>query len=171
MVLTSDLLREQAHILGKKLDGAAAIGTNHVVMTAAVVLMLEASNAVVESDLARQSTFRQQLECSVDGCIADTRIFLLYQAMQFVGRKMIPGFEEGVQDHVALRGLLQPDLFEMAVKDVLRFANHLAGDGGLIINALLEHAELGSGYQSDLENEIHFQHQTSPPDRIQSKFA
>jgi hypothetical protein len=28
----------------------------------------------------------------------------------------------------------------MAVKDVLGFADHLAGDGGLIIDALLQHA-------------------------------
>jgi hypothetical protein len=40
----------------------------------------------------------------------------------------------------------------MAVKDVLGFAYHLAGDGGLIIDTLLEHGEADwkSGYHSGI---------------------
>jgi hypothetical protein len=51
----------------------------------------------------------------------------------------------------------------MAVKNVLGFADHLAGDGGLIIDALLQHGGWArSGYHRQLENEIHFQRGPGP---------
>ena len=42
-------------------------------------------------------------------------------------------------DGNALGGLLQADTFQMAVEDFLGLANHLAGKGGLIVDALLKH--------------------------------
>ena len=108
-------------------------------MTPTVVLVLVAGDAVVESDFAGQAALCQQLQRAVDGGVADAGIFFLHQAMKFVGGEMVAGFEESVQNGVALRGLLKPDVLEMAVKDLLGFADHLAGDGGLIIDALLQH--------------------------------
>jgi hypothetical protein len=47
----------------------------------------------------------------------------------------------------------------MAMKDFLGFADHLAGDGGLIIDALLQHTcwNITRISSRHLENEIHFQ--------------
>jgi hypothetical protein len=139
MVFAADFLLELADFLGKKFDGTTAIGADHVVMTAAVVLVLVARDAVMEGDFAGQAALRQQLQRAIDGGVADPRIFSLYQAVQFVGGEMVAGFEEGMQNGVALLGLLQPDTLQMAVKNLLGFADHLAGDGGLIIDALLQH--------------------------------
>jgi len=108
-------------------------------MTATVVLVLVTGNAVVKSDFAGQAALSQQLQRAVDGGVADAGIFFLHQAMEFVGGKMVAGFEEGVQNGIALRGLFQANIFEMAVKDILGFTDHLAGYGRLIIDALLQH--------------------------------
>ena len=139
VVFVADLLLELPYFRREELDGTTAIGADHVVMTAPIVLMLVAGNAVVEGDFAGQAALRQQLQSAVDGGVADAGIFFLHHAMKFIGGKMVASFEEGVQNCVALRGLLQADVFEMAMKDLLGFADHLAGDGGLIIDALLQH--------------------------------
>jgi hypothetical protein len=52
---------------------------------------------------------------------------------------MVAGFEESTQDGVALGCLFESYAFQVPVQDLLGFADHLAGDGGLIINALLQH--------------------------------
>ena len=138
-VFTADLLLELADFLGKELDGTAATGAHHVVMAAAIVLVLVARDSVVEGDFAGQAAFGQQLQRAVDGGIADACIFFLDKSVQFVGGEMVPGFQKSVQNGVALGRLLQADTFQMLVKDFLGFADHLAGDGGLIIDALLQH--------------------------------
>ena len=46
--------------------------------------------------------------------------------MKFVGGEMITGFEESMQNGVPLRRLLQTYRLQMAVKDILSFADHLA---------------------------------------------
>ena len=82
-------------------------------MAAAVVLVLVASDAIVESDFAGQATLRQQFQRAVDGGVADAGVFFLYQAMEFVGREVVAGFKKGAQNSIALRGLLQADAFQM----------------------------------------------------------
>jgi len=59
--------------------------------------------------------------------------------VKLVSREMVPGLEKGAQDGVALRGLLQSHTLQMAVQDLLGLANHLAGNGGLIVDAFLKH--------------------------------
>ena len=71
---------------------------------------------------------------------------------------MIAGFEEGAKNGVSLLSLLEANAFEMAVKDVLSLAHHLARQGRLIIDAILQHggrteSRISPGH---LENEIHF---------------
>jgi hypothetical protein len=109
------------------------------------------------------SALGQQFEGAVNGGVADARVFLLHQAVEFVGGKMIAGFQEGVQDDVALSGLLQANALEVAMQDLLGLADHLAGDRGLIIDALVEH---GGGQRvrispGHIENEIHFQQRSA----------
>ena len=146
-VFAADLLLELTNFLGKEFDGAAAIGADHVVVAATVVLVLVAGNAVVEGDFAGQAALRQQLQRAVDGGVADAGVFFLHQTMEFVGGEMVAGFQEGMQNGVALRRLLQANGLQVAMKNLLGFADHLAGDGGLIIDALLQHGGWNeSGY-------------------------
>jgi hypothetical protein len=59
VVFAANLLFEAAYFLRKEFDGTAAAGADHVVMAAAVVLVLVAGNAVMEGDFAGQSAFGQ----------------------------------------------------------------------------------------------------------------
>jgi hypothetical protein len=176
-VLVPDFLLQAIDLLGKELHGTAAFRADHVMMTAAIVLMFEAGDAVVKGDFAGQSAPRQQLERAVDGGVANANVLLLNQAMKFIGREMVAGFKKSSKNGVALGRLLQTDTLQMAMQNVLRFADHLAREGGLIIDAFLQHGqkgrlETGTGQVASatnpssapadqnsirhLENEIHF---------------
>jgi hypothetical protein len=141
-VLASDFLLEPVHFVRKKLDRASALGADHMVMTAAVILMLVASNPVVESDLAGQSAFRQQLQRSVDRGISNARVFFLHQAMKLFGREMVAGLEESAKNGVPLGSLFQSHALQMPVQNFLGLTHHLAGDRRLIIDSLLQHASV-----------------------------
>src|SRR6266446_8836272 len=82
VVSAADFLLQLIHFAGKELHRTPAFGADHVVMAAAVVLMLVAGDAVVEGDFAGQSTPGEQLERAVDGGVADARIFFLHEAVQ-----------------------------------------------------------------------------------------
>ncbi len=73
MVLASDLLLDFSYFLGEKFDRSAALGADHVVMAAAVVLVLITRNAVVKGDFASQSATGEELECAVDSGKANAR--------------------------------------------------------------------------------------------------
>ena len=138
-VLASNLLLDFSDFLRKKFDGSAALGADHMVMTAAVVLVLVARDAIVEGDFAGQAATCQKLQRPVDGGEPDARIGFLDQSMQFVGREMFTSLQEGPQNCVALFGLLQTDALEMLQENPFRFADALARDGWLIVNSLLQH--------------------------------
>ena len=59
--------------------------------------------------------------------------------MKFVGGEVVARLEEGAENGVALGGLLEANVFEVAMEYVLGFPDHLSRDGGLIVDALLEH--------------------------------
>src|SRR5580692_9076903 len=101
--------------------------------------MLVASDAIMKSDFAGQSTFGEHFQGAIDGGKADARIFLLHQPVQFVDGEVLASFEEGSQDGVALRRMFQADTLEMLIQNLLRFANHLGRDAGLVVDALLQH--------------------------------
>jgi len=110
-IFAAYFLLEAAHILGKEFNRTPTVGADHVVMAATIVLVLVAGNPVVEGDFTRQAAFGQQFQCAIHRGVADAGIFFLHQAMQFVGGEMVAGFEERMQDDVALRCLLQADFF------------------------------------------------------------
>lgn len=136
-MLSPDLLRQFADFLGEEFHRTAAIGAHHVMVTAAVVLMFVTGDAVVKGNFARQSAFREQFQRSINRGVTDAGVFLLHQAMQFVGGQVIAGFKKGAKDCVALGGLLEAHAFEMPVQNLLGLANHLAGETGLVIDTLL----------------------------------
>jgi len=128
-------------------------------MTAAVVLMLVAGDAVVKSDFAGQSAFGEQLQSAIDGSVADAGILLLNQAVELVGGKMVAGLKKGAENRVTLGSLLEANTLQVAMKNVLGLADHLAGQGRLIVDAFLKHESQrsGSGYhRSKLKMKFNF---------------
>ncbi len=139
VVFVADLLLQFADFLRKKFHRTAALRAHHVVMAAPVVLMLVAGDAVVKGHFAGQPALGQQFQCSIHRRKANSSIFLLHDAVEFVGRQVVTGFEKSAQNRIALRGLLQAHALQMLVEDLLRLANHFARDGGLVIDAFLQH--------------------------------
>jgi hypothetical protein len=137
MVLATDLSFDFSYLGRKKFHRSAAFRAHHVVMAAAVVLVLETRNAVMKSDFAGQSATSQKLQRAVDGGKTDACVFFLDQAVQFVGGEMLASFEKRAQNRAALPGLLQAHAAKMLQKNSLGFADALARDAGLIVNSLL----------------------------------
>ena len=84
---------------------------------------------------------------------------------------MVAGFKKRTQDSVALRRLLEADIFQVPMQNSLRFPHHLPGDGGLIVDAFLQHGDCGVRIAfRHLENEIHLRRAAFEASGIQSKF-
>ncbi len=79
-VLVSDLLFQFADFRREELHGDAALRTYHVMVAAAVELVLVTGDAVMKSHLTGQPAFGQQLECAIYGREPDLRILLADQA-------------------------------------------------------------------------------------------
>jgi|HubBroStandDraft_4_1064222.scaffolds.fasta_scaffold00916_5 hypothetical protein len=139
VVSVSDLLLQTVNLRREKFYRTAAPGADHVMVAAAVVLMLVAGYAIMKSDFAGQAAFRQQFQGPVNRGETDASIFFLHQPVQFVGGEVLAGFEEGSQDGVALRRMFQADTLEMLIQNLLRFTNHLGRDAGLVVDTLLQH--------------------------------
>jgi len=139
VVLASDLALDLADFLGEEFHRATATSADHVMVAAAVVLVLVAGDTVVESDFAGESAFGEQFQRAVHRSVADASIFLLDEPVKLLGGKMIAGFEKRAENGVALGRLFEPDVLKMAVENILSFTHHLPRDGGLIIDALLQH--------------------------------
>jgi hypothetical protein len=137
LVLTPDLLFDLSDLRRKKLYRRAAFRTHHVVMAAAVVLVLVARDAVVEGDFAGEAAISQKFERAVHGGESDARIFFPDQTVQLVGGEMLARFEESAQDDVALTSLLQSYPTQVLEEDCLGRAHALTRDAGLIVDALL----------------------------------
>ena len=145
MVPVSDLLLQAVDLGREKFYRTPAPGADHVMVAAAVVLVLLAGDAIMKSDLAGQAAFRQQFQSAVDGSETDAGIFLLHQPVQFVGGEVLACLQERSQYGVALRRMFQANTLEMPMQNLLRFADHLGRDAGLIVNALLQHGNWWSG--------------------------
>ena len=157
VILAADFLLQLADFRREELDGTPAIGADHVVVAAPVVLMFVTGDPVMEGNFAGEATLGQQFQGTVYGGVSDARIFFLHQPMEFVGGEMVAGLQKCAQDRIALGSLFQADALEMTVQDVLRLADHLAGKRRLVVDALLEHGLRVRITPGHLENEIHFQ--------------
>ena len=82
-------------------------------MAATVVLVFVAGDAVVEGDFAGEPAAGEEFEGAVDRRKANARIFLLDEAMEFVGGEMLARLKKCPQDGIALRSLLQADAAQM----------------------------------------------------------
>ncbi len=61
VVFVSDFLLQSVHFGGEELHRTAALRTNHMMMAAAIVLMLVAGDAIMKSNFAGQTALREQL--------------------------------------------------------------------------------------------------------------
>jgi hypothetical protein len=132
-VLAAYLLLNAFDFGGKKLHRAAALGADHVMMIAPLVLVFVTRDAVVERHLAGQPTLGQQLQSAIHGGEPDALILFLDQAGQFVGGKMVARIEKSAQDGVALFRALQADALQMGMEHFFHIAHHLARDRQLIV--------------------------------------
>ncbi len=137
-MLTAYFLLKMVNFRREEFYRAAALGAHHVMMAAPVVLMFVSGYTVMKGNFTCQPAFGKQLKRAVHGGKADLWVFLLYQAVQFVRRKMLPRLQERAQNRIALFGVLQTYAFQMSVKNLLRLAHHFPGDAGLVINSLLQ---------------------------------
>jgi hypothetical protein len=142
VVLAPDFLFQFSDLGRKEFDGRTTLGAHHVVMAPPVVLMLVARDTVMKRHFAGQPAARKQFERAVDSGKADARIFLLDQPMQFVGRKVLAGFQKRTQDGIALFRLLQPDTPEVPQEDPFSFADVLPRNRWLIVDSFLQHGVL-----------------------------
>jgi hypothetical protein len=139
MVPAPNLLLELPDFLREEFYRRSAFGTNHVVMTAAIVLMFVARDAIVEGNFAGKSTTREKLQRPVNGSETDAGVSFLNQAMEFIDRKMFACFEKCPKNGATLFSVLQAHAFEMLMKNAFRFANVLPRDSQLIVDSLLQH--------------------------------
>ena len=123
VVFAANLLLEFIDFRREEFDRTSAVGADHVMVAATVVLMLVSGNAVVKGDFAGKPTLRQKFESAVNSGESDLWIFLLYQTMELVCGHVVAGLEKRLQDGVALLGMLQPDALQMTMQDLLRFAH------------------------------------------------
>ena len=140
-VAAADVLLEFLDFVGEEFDRTAAVGTDHVVMTAAIVLVFVTGDAVVKSDFAGKPALSEELQGAIDGGVADSGVLLFDQAVQFVRGEVLASFEEGLQDRVALSRVFKADTLEVFMKNALRFPHHLRGDGGLVVDALVQRGQ------------------------------
>jgi hypothetical protein len=144
MVSIANLLFQTVNLGREKFHGTPAPGTDHVMVAAAVVLMLVPGDTIVKGDFAGQAALGQQLQRPVNRGETDAGVFLLHQPVQFVDGEVLASLKKSSQNGVALRRLFQAHTFKMPMQKLLRFADHLGRNTGLIVNAFLQHRSSGN---------------------------
>ena len=126
VVLAPDFLLQFADLGREEFDRATALGADHVMVIAAVVLVLIPRHTVMKCDLTGQTALGQQLQGPIHGGEADPGVFLFHEAMELVRGEVISRLEEGAENRVALLSMLQTYTAEVLVEDVLGLAHILA---------------------------------------------
>lgn len=139
VVFPADFLFQLFKFRGEEFHRRATFGADHVVVSAAVVLVLVAGDAVVEGDFGGEPALGEELEGAIHGGEADLRVLFANLAVEFVGGQVVALLEKSLQDRVALAGQLQPYPLKVPMEDVGRLAEHFTRDGRLIIDPLWKH--------------------------------
>jgi hypothetical protein len=139
VILVADFVLQLFDFVGEELDRTPAVCADHMVMASPVVLVLVASDAIVECHLARQPALGEQFESAIHSGVADLGIFLFDQPVKLFRGKVFASFEEGAEDRVALGSLFEANTLQMLMEDALRLTHHFARDRGLVIDTFLQH--------------------------------
>src|SRR5207247_5250710 len=99
----TDAVLEALQLLARELDDLAAALADDVVVVLALALdRLEARLAVVEVALGSEPDLLEQLECAVDGGVADAWVHLLDRRGELLGGGVPRGAEAPARDDVPL---------------------------------------------------------------------
>ncbi len=101
----------------EEFDHFPAFGADHVVMMLVVIVMLVVGPAIAEANLARESSFRQQLQRTVDGRKTDVRILLVDQTIEILAGKVFFRRKERIENEIALLSTAQPGSLDVLQKD------------------------------------------------------
>ena len=134
-MLAANFFFHPLDLRGEELHRTAALGADHVVMAAPVVLVLIARHAIMKCDLAGQSALGQQLQCAIDRGKSNARVGALHKVVQILGGKMVVRFQEGAQNDVTLPGMLQADALQVSVEDGLGLAQRFVRELDMVVNA------------------------------------
>ena len=111
-----------------------------------IVLVFEARDSVMEGNFAGQPALGEQFQGPINGGEPDLRIPFSYKLIELIGREVFPRFQECEQNGVALLGVLEPDFFQVTMEYLLRVAQRLARNRGVIVNSLLQHSMFGEPF-------------------------
>ena len=177
-MFATDFFFQFVHFAREKFHRAATFSADHVMVAAAVVLVLVARDAIVKRNFAGQAAFGKKLQGAVHRGVTDARVFLLNQAMEFVHGRVVASFDESAKDGVALRGLLESDPLQVPMQQPLGLADHLWRQVRLVINALLQHGgkaagvrPLGQNITAKLKLKFNFKVRGVPGARAKSRAA
>ncbi len=79
------------------------------------VVVLVVCTSIAEAHFARESGLSQDLERSIDGSLADGRIFFFHESIEIFIRQVLFSAQKNIQDQVALRRAFQ-SLFWMCLR-------------------------------------------------------
>lgn len=117
--LLADPVLHPLDLGSKELHGVSTYRTNHVMVAAAVQTVFEAGDAVVEFDLRGETALREELQRAINGGVADGRIALSNQVVQFFGGEMVVGSEKDAQDRIALSTVFEPEASYMFTQNAV----------------------------------------------------
>ena len=92
-------------------------------------MVFVAGDAVLKADFGGESALGEEFEGAVDGGHADFGVALADEAEEFVHGHVVASVDEGLEDGVALFGVLESDLLEVAVEALFCLGERLGRDG------------------------------------------
>ena len=158
VIFAANILFQLAHFRRKELHGNAAFSTYHVMVAAAVELVLITGHVIMKGHNAGQAAFRQQLERAIYGGESDLRVFFAGEAEELICRKVVAGLQKGAENGVALFGVLEADALQVLKENLLGLAHSFARGRSMIVNPALQRGHIGLNRgKAQLKIEIHFQ--------------
>jgi len=106
----------------KELDDLAALRTDHVIVVLMFVVVFVVRASIAETHFAREPGLGQEFERSIDGCLADSRVFSLHQPVEVFDGEMFFGTQKNIQNEIALGRALESSFLDVFKKDFLLFS-------------------------------------------------
>src|ERR1051325_3154694 len=111
----------------KELDDAATLRTDHVIVMLMFVIVFVVRTSIAKAHLAREAGFSQQFERTIDGGLADGRVFFFDELVEGFVREVLFSAQKNIQNQVALRRALEAFLPDVFKEDFLLFGQWLFG--------------------------------------------